>query len=51
MRILAYNEDPDEMTHIAAFHQVRQYSLEIITCDLSIDKKGHSKCILTNQKE
>ena len=51
MCTLANSEDPDEMSHIAAFHQVRQYSLEIITCDLSIDTKGHSKCIVLNQKE
>ena len=47
----ANSEDADELPHIAAFHQVKQYSLEIITRDLSIDTNGHSKFIVSNQKE
>ena len=47
----ANSEDADEMPQIAAFHQVQQYSLEIITCDLSVGTNGHSKFIVSNQKE
>ena len=65
MCTLAYNEDPDEMPHHAAFHhslycllsqnqsseKVIQFYLKIITCDRLIYTMNHSKPIVSNHKE